>query len=259
MNTIEDTRPTLTVHQGRLYQYKQLQLKQSNCLGTILNIFLVHLWGPSIGRYTGTASLHLSTAWTIYASAYDWLPWREQTTRQLSSKSRNGPLRTTACRSSKWTTSARRWEGPVTSLQNHSKVAIASWKIFWFCTFATTTKRCVSCLGPLERFQWRVTASYFMCWYTMKLTPELKQLSDHCDNFAYCLDEIYGEHNRDIRADDSQPFLCALYSFCPDPCCPTKHVTGMEECWDSNENPCHGNAAGDRQCSVSLANNREFR
>lgn len=23
--------------------------------------------------------------------------------------------------------------------------------------------------GPLDRFRWRVTASYFMCWYTMQV------------------------------------------------------------------------------------------
>lgn len=31
--------------------------------------------------------------------------------------------------------------------------------------------------GPLDRFRWRVTASYFMCWYTMQV--------NNLNDFAY--------------------------------------------------------------------------
>ncbi|KAJ8921357.1 hypothetical protein NQ315_002972, partial [Exocentrus adspersus] len=114
--------------------------------------------------------------------------------------------------------------------------------------------------GPLERFQWRVTASYYMCWYTMKEVPDLKHLHDHCDNFANCLDGNLGPNNKDIRADDSNPFACAIYSFCPDPCCPMKQLTTLKTCWDSKENPCfRGNLPGNRECAVNRSSNVEFR
>ncbi|CAH1979997.1 unnamed protein product [Acanthoscelides obtectus] len=90
--------------------------------------------------------------------------------------------------------------------------------------------------GPLERFQWRTTASYYMCMYTMLQTKELRQLHDEtCDNYANCLE---GCDNNDPRADDTKPFACALYSFCPDPCCSNKHLNSPEECWNNPDNPC---------------------
>ncbi|KAF2881347.1 hypothetical protein ILUMI_24826 [Ignelater luminosus] len=114
--------------------------------------------------------------------------------------------------------------------------------------------------GPIERFQWRTTASYYMCWYTMKEIPQLKQLKENCDNVAYCLDPKYGVHNFDPRADDGVPYACALYSFCPDPCCPYKHLNSLEECWESPDNPCFvGNSAGRRICSLNRSQNTDFR
>ncbi|XP_023311572.1 uncharacterized protein LOC111692090 [Anoplophora glabripennis] len=114
--------------------------------------------------------------------------------------------------------------------------------------------------GPIERFQWRVTASYYMCWYTMQQVPEMKHLSEHCDNFADCLDNALGPNNKDVRANDSDPYACALYSFCPNPCCPMRHLTKYENCWNSAENPCFiGNVAGQRECAVNRSSNTEFR
>ncbi|KAJ8977379.1 hypothetical protein NQ317_001979 [Molorchus minor] len=114
--------------------------------------------------------------------------------------------------------------------------------------------------GPLERLQWRSTASYYMCWYTMKEAPELAHLNEKCDNFAYCLDTNLGPNNRDQRADDDQPFSCALYSFCPDPCCPARHLANLQHCWDSPDNPCfEGNPAGQRECAFNRTQNTDFR
>ncbi|XP_028041891.1 uncharacterized protein LOC114251714 [Bombyx mandarina] len=42
--------------------------------------------------------------------------------------------------------------------------------------------------GPQERFIWRVSVSYFMCWYTMRGIADLSILGEPCDNFANCLD-----------------------------------------------------------------------
>lgn len=113
--------------------------------------------------------------------------------------------------------------------------------------------------GPIERFQWRVTASYYMCWYTMAGVPYLRHLSEACDNFASCLDSTYGPRNRDPRADDASDFKCAMYSFCPDPCCPIKHLALEESCWDAPENPCHHiNPKGQRECSLNRTENTHF-
>jgi len=89
-----------------------------------------------------------------------------------------------------------------------------------------------------ERFQWRTTVSYYMCWYTMLGVPDLASFDDSCDNHANCLDE-YNIHNMDPRADDTKPFACALYSFCPDHCCPMKHIWYMKDCFQSEQNPCY--------------------
>ena len=89
-----------------------------------------------------------------------------------------------------------------------------------------------------ERFQWRTSASYYMCWYTMLETPELSVFGESCENHANCLD-VYGIENKDPRANDAKPFACALYSFCPDHCCPMKHIWYMRDCFQSPENPCY--------------------
>lgn len=89
--------------------------------------------------------------------------------------------------------------------------------------------------------------------------PDLKHLKESCDNFASCLDPTFGTNNRDVRANDSVPFMCSLYSFCPDPCCPRKHLTDSVQCWDSPENPCfEANPSGQRECAVVRRENTEF-
>jgi len=77
-----------------------------------------------------------------------------------------------------------------------------------------------------------------MCWYTMLGVPDLATFGEPCDNHANCLDE-YDVHNKDPRADDTKPYACALYSFCPDHCCPMKHIWYMKDCYQSQSNPCY--------------------
>ncbi|KAG6448886.1 hypothetical protein O3G_MSEX005743 [Manduca sexta] len=91
--------------------------------------------------------------------------------------------------------------------------------------------------GPKERFVWRTSASYYMCWYTLLETPALSMLGEPCDNFANCLDPVHGARNHDYRANDTQSFACAMYSFCPDLCCPIRYINS-NECYKNNENPC---------------------
>ncbi|XP_075980740.1 uncharacterized protein LOC142979596 [Anticarsia gemmatalis] len=93
--------------------------------------------------------------------------------------------------------------------------------------------------GTREKFLWRTSASYYMCWYAMKGTPALSMLGESCDNFANCLDPIFGNRNHDPRSDDKSSFACAVYSFCPDPCCPLKHVHTLSQCHNSMLNPCY--------------------
>lgn len=113
--------------------------------------------------------------------------------------------------------------------------------------------------GPLERFQWRTTASYYMCWYAMQETPELEHFEEHCDNYAACLDNRFGPNNWDVRTNDTTAFACALYSFCPDVCCPFKHVDRLESCWNEPENPCYkSNPPGKRNCFLKPSSNIEF-
>ncbi|XP_050294268.1 uncharacterized protein LOC126734614 isoform X2 [Anthonomus grandis grandis] len=113
--------------------------------------------------------------------------------------------------------------------------------------------------GPLERYQWRVTASYFMCWYTMNEIPDLKYLDEQCDNFAYCLHLSYGPNNEDVRAVDKVPFKCAEYSFCPDPCCQVIHLPRIDVCWNNVKNPCFKeNPEGKRECQFKRNENTDF-
>ncbi|XP_014480163.1 PREDICTED: uncharacterized protein LOC106747286 [Dinoponera quadriceps] len=112
--------------------------------------------------------------------------------------------------------------------------------------------------GPIERFQWRTTVSYYMCWYTMQGVADLAVFGEPCDNHANCLDE-YGVHNKDPRADDTKPYACALYSFCPDHCCPMKHIRYMKDCFQSERNPCYAeNRPAHRKCRLNREENRDF-
>ncbi|XP_063895315.1 uncharacterized protein LOC135118120 [Helicoverpa armigera] len=115
----------------------------------------------------------------------------------------------------------------------------------------------------IEKFQWRTSASYYMCWYTMLGMPALSMLGETCDNFANCLDSTYGNRNRDPRSDDKFSFACAMYSFCPDPCCPLKHVTNVSQCFDSESNPCYIENAKStdpkhRECRFDRKDNQNF-
>lgn len=113
--------------------------------------------------------------------------------------------------------------------------------------------------GPIERFQWRTTASYYMCWYTMNEIPNLRRLNDNCDNFASCLSTEYGAKNNDPRAEDSLPFRCAVYSFCPDPCCSKKHLRDESECLGDSYNPCFKhNTLEKRSCTLNRTQNRDL-
>lgn len=113
--------------------------------------------------------------------------------------------------------------------------------------------------GPLERFKWRVTASYYMCSFTALELPPLKTFDRRCDNFAACL-EGRQSFNSDPRANNSVPYQCARYSFCPEVCCPKKIIEHFSECLQSPGNPCHGLSefAEGRECYMKRERNLEL-
>ncbi|KAL0270738.1 UNVERIFIED_CONTAM: hypothetical protein PYX00_008041 [Menopon gallinae] len=93
--------------------------------------------------------------------------------------------------------------------------------------------------SPIKKFQWLESASYYMCWYTMREERHLALFIDDCDNHANCLDWSTGPSNLDYRAGKDRPFACAAYSFCPDPCCPEKLMTSIVDC--QYVSPCGAN------------------
>ncbi|VVC30461.1 EGF-like calcium-binding domain [Cinara cedri] len=108
--------------------------------------------------------------------------------------------------------------------------------------------------GPLDRFRWRVTASYFMCWYTMQNISLLSVFNEPCDDIGEC---YRAEELPDFRADNKLPYQCALYSFCPDPCCPLRRVTAPEECHDVN--PCRHTMTEATEKSCKFVRNQNTR
>ncbi|KAL1139337.1 hypothetical protein AAG570_006323 [Ranatra chinensis] len=66
-------------------------------------------------------------------------------------------------------------------------------------------------LDFLQRFRWTVSASYYMCWYTLQRYPVLSAFGEPCDNLANCFDFERPKGNQDPRANDSLPFACAMY------------------------------------------------
>ena len=98
-----------------------------------------------------------------------------------------------------------------------------------------------------------------MCWYTFQKTEELKHFGLTCDNFANCLDWLRGPQLKDIRANDAKPFQCAIFSFCPHPCCPLKLATDLNQCNNHFSNPCFSK---DKKisslCTLSMNENDQF-
>lgn len=61
----------------------------------------------------------------------------------------------------------------------------------------------------------------------------LSRFSESCDDIGECQN---GDKFNDFRAINNVPYQCALYSFCPDQCCPLRQATHPTECQDVN--PC---------------------
>uniref|UniRef100_A0A5S6QV94 EGF-like domain-containing protein n=1 Tax=Trichuris muris TaxID=70415 RepID=A0A5S6QV94_TRIMR len=122
-----------------------------------------------------------------------------------------------------------------------------------------------------EYFKFGMTASYFMCWMTLLQLPLLKHLP-YCNVkdrwFVGYTKEFYtytsGIFARNVTMDkklfavdylDQEPFRCALYSFCPDPCCHRIHLI-QPNCSQDDRNQCK--KQGMTGCRLSLNDNENF-
>lgn len=77
---------------------------------------------------------------------------------------------------------------------------------------------------------------YVCAKYYFQNIESLSRFNEPCDDIGECYqdDQMY-----DFRADNNVPYQCALYSFCPDPCCPLRNVTIPITC--NSVNPCRHN------------------
>ncbi|XP_050697014.1 uncharacterized protein LOC126985757 [Eriocheir sinensis] len=108
--------------------------------------------------------------------------------------------------------------------------------------------------NKLELYRQTVTALQYMCWYTMHGVPYLAHLLQ-CDSS----DSTRKQPDGDLRAGNDDPFGCALYSFCPNPCCGGLREPSKEDCWNRFSNPCrlHG-LKGGRGCKIPREQNLNY-
>lgn len=108
-----------------------------------------------------------------------------------------------------------------------------------------------------RRFAELVTASQYMCWYTMHEIPYLANMLQ-CDSTK----PNQKAPDNDFRANTGDIFACAMYSFCPNPCCPRPHETnnGFGHCENrSPSGPCSRWGKKDGEgCTVDRNLNRNF-
>lgn len=118
----------------------------------------------------------------------------------------------------------------------------------------------------LELFQYRVTASYYMCWYT-DLREEPLALIDTNDCFQdlELTEEASGTKIVDFRSKITHPgdkysiYTCAYLWFCPDPCYGKStggNVKSFQEALTDSLNPC--GSLLNKECVWKIEQNKEF-
>lgn len=75
----------------------------------------------------------------------------------------------------------------------------------------------------------------------------LSRFSESCDDIGECHND---DKLNDFRAINNVPYQCALYSFCPDQCCPLRQAAHPTECQEVN--PCRNSMVKDRVSSLYL-------
>ena len=206
-------------------------------------------------------SLHSAVADQCWQSLYQCLWYLNTVTRQTYTARRFDPLAQLQVSFNEPATVANvaRWRA-----ENRTRFRLLLSAHTWRCVqlHRAQSEQSVPFGSLVERFRWMTTASYFMCWYTMHQMPELAYFAERCDNYADCMQtpESTDVGNKDprVHATDT-PFACALYSFCPEVCCPLRAVRSLEQCTDSPLNPCMpDNRPGERDCKFDAAANRHF-
>ncbi|KAK8375014.1 hypothetical protein O3P69_017773 [Scylla paramamosain] len=106
--------------------------------------------------------------------------------------------------------------------------------------------------------------------------PEDRKVRRHCrHDFVSCVTHLSRAARRlgcdssapnntrpdgDSRANSyGDPFGCALYSFCPNPCCGNLRESSLKNCWNRFNNPCrlHG-ARGGQGCEINRQLNLNY-
>lgn len=93
-----------------------------------------------------------------------------------------------------------------------------------------------------ELFNYRTSASYYMCWYTMREEQPLKDIGiDHCFKYFNYASENKKNTVNDFRAADGRKsFQCALLWFCPNQCYGkfNGNTRSLREALAEKTNPC---------------------
>ncbi|BFY98290.1 hypothetical protein BsWGS_01330 [Bradybaena similaris] len=146
----------------------------------------------------------------------------------------------------------------------HPQVSSTCEKSFYSCIQYLAAFKFDGFKTDLERFQFRTTAAYYMCWYTMKRVEALKNFMEgkNClDGVAGLPDAKWVEYTvTDFRTDSKrEPFLCATILFCPDPCyghTTDGSVVSANAMSQDAGNPCRH--LKDRTCKWDFGMNEDF-
>lgn len=87
-----------------------------------------------------------------------------------------------------------------------------------------------------QRFKFRQTASYYLCWFTLNLNPILTIPLFQCNHTG-----LVNAFNQPIKYEPNDT-TCSQLSFCPDICCANVYFSTKEKfqvhCWQHENNPC---------------------
>ena len=112
-----------------------------------------------------------------------------------------------------------------------------------------------------QMFNFRATASYYLCWYTLKRNPLFTMFNKDCNEAFMSVNNTKIDHYENL-SKNRRDFDCAELSFCPDPCCgqafyqdpPSEHQTNWAaHCQTHISNPCFNITKG--LCELSHTEN----
>ncbi len=103
----------------------------------------------------------------------------------------------------------------------------------------------------LQRWQYRATATYYLCNYAIKRDPALIKFGAECNTN---IDKKFYL----AQTTDQVPYQCALLSFCPDFCFgkAAKEKPDLDNYQNNEYNPCYG--IGDGSCELDIHENGNF-